>query len=213
MILFDGNGNQIATIDSGKPYTGKKWVVLGDSISTTTHSPKPYHAVIAEKLGFTVMNLSAGGRTYETILAEQVPAIPEDTDLITIMSGTNDASKGWTVGAATDTGTDTFSGKIYTTLLAIQQKFPTIPIGVITPVYKGNGNTGVQKISDAITAVCKVHSVPCFDLNAGSGVLAFTDENIAHYYNDGAAATHPNNAGQAVMAAKIEPFIRSLMPL
>lgn len=212
MILYDGNGNQIATIDGGKPFAGKKWVVLGDSISTTTHSPKPYHAVIAEKLGFTVVNLSAGGRTYETILTEQIPNIPDDADLITIMSGTNDSTKGWTIGEATDTDTTTFSGKVHAALLAIQQKFPTIPVGVITSVYKGSGNTNVQKFSDATKAVCKVYSVPCFDLNAGSGVLAMTEENIAYYYNDGAAATHPNNAGQAVMAAKIEPFIRSLMP-
>lgn len=212
MIFYDGNGKQIDVGSTEKQYSGKKWVVLGDSISTTTHSPKPYHAVIAEKLGFTVTNLSAGGRTYETILSEQIPNIPEDADLITIMAGTNDSTKGWTVGEATDTDATTFSGKVYAALIAIQQNFPTIPIGVITPVFKGSGNANVQKFSDAIKAVCKVYSVPCFDLNSGSGVLAMTNENIAYYYNDGSAATHPNNAGQAVMAAKIEPFIKSLMP-
>ena len=215
MILYDGKGNQIASIDGDKPFAGKKWVVLGDSISKTNHSPMPYHAVISEKLGFTVENLAVGGITWEYVRDTEVPLISDDAALITIMAGTND----WTLytnmsaGDADDTVSDgTYSGLVHDTLLAIQSRFPTIPVGVITPVYRAieAGNATIRSISQTIKAVCEYNSVPCLDLNSGSGVLGFTAENIAYYYND--TGIHPNNNGQAVMAAKIEPFIRSLMP-
>jgi lysophospholipase L1-like esterase len=130
------------------------------------------------------------------------------------MCGTNDMTSGGSPGNATDTvDSGTFCGTVHDTILAIQTRFPDVPLGIITPVNrvdKEQYKNWVIGIARAIKSVCEQHSVPCLDLNACSGVLGFTAENIAYYYND--SGCHPNDAGHAMMAAKIEPFIKSLMP-
>lgn len=214
MILYDGNGTRLVMENNdSKPYEGKKWAVLGDSISMS-HASRLYHTLIGEKLGFTVQNLATSGKGYAHVRDTQLPAISDDVDLITIMAGTNDMTSGGSPGNATDTvDSGTFSGTVHDTILAIQTRFPNVPLGIITPVNrvdKEQYKNWVVNIARAIKAVCDQHSVPCLDLNACSGVLGFTAENIAHYYND--SGCHPNDAGHAVMAAKMEPFIKSLMP-
>lgn len=216
MSVYDISGNVVLFSDGSentKPYLGKKWAVLGDSISMS-HASNLYHKLIADKLGFTVQNLATSGKGYSHIRDTQLPSIDEDVALITIMCGTNDMTTDGS-GNYTDTiDSGTFCGNVYDTILKIQEAFPHVPIGVITPVNRVDSTqykNWVINVSKAIKGVCEQHSVPCFDLNACSGVLGFTEENIAYYYND--SGCHPNNNGHALMAAKLEPFIKSLMPM
>lgn len=213
MSFYDGNGNTISIETGGKPFAGKKWAVLGDSISVS-RAEKFYHTHIAEELGFTVQNLAVSGSGYAGVRDDQLPLVDEDVALITVMSGTNDMTSGGSPGSATDTAdSGTFSGTVYDTILAIQTRFPTVPVGIITPVNRVDSEqykNWVIGIAGAIKAVCDQHSVPCLDLNVCSGVLGFTGENIAYYYQDNGC--HPNDAGHAVMASKIRPFVESLIP-
>lgn len=213
MSLYDINGNVISeTVGTTKPYIGKKWAVLGDSISMS-HATNYYHTLIAEKLGFTVTNLASSGKGYAYIRDTATPNIPSDVDLITIFAGTNDMTSGNNVGNASDT-TGTFSGTVYQTILAIQERFPSVPIGVITPTprYDSTQYTNwVINIAKGIKAVCEFRSVPCLDLNTISGLLGLTVENKAHYFDGD--SLHLNDAGHSVIASKIEPFIKSIMPM
>ncbi len=214
MNCYDGYGNVVVISGSGagKPFAGKKWAVLGDSISMS-HADSLYHKRIAGELGFAVQNLAASGEGYAQVRDAQVPAIASDVDLITVMCGTNDMSAGSNPGSAADTvDSGTFCGTVHDTILKIQERFPEVPLGIITPVNRVDTTqykNWVISISRAIKGVCDQHSVPCFDLNACSGVLGFTAENIAHYYDD--SGCHPNDAGHGVMAAKLLPFVKSLM--
>lgn len=214
MILYDGNGKQLTTTNENtKPYEGKKWAVLGDSISMS-HATNYYHILIAEELGFAVKNLAASGKGYEYIRNTAVPNIPEDVGLITIFAGTNDMASGGSPGNASDTEGTTFCGKVYQTILAIQELYPDVPLGIITPTprYDSTQYTNwVISIAAAIKGVCELHSVPCLDLNTESGVLGLTAGN-KEYYFDG-DSLHLNDAGHAVIAAKIKPFIETIMPL
>ncbi len=214
MRFYDGSGNSYALVEAVKPFAGKKWAVLGDSISMS-HAEKLYHTHIAQGLGFTVQILAASGKGYEHVRDVQIPAIDADVGLITIMCGTNDMGAGGEPGNATDTvESGSFCGKVHDTILKIQERFPTVPLGIITPVNRVDqerNKNWVFGISKAIREVCGQHSVPCFDLNACSGVLGFTAENKDYYYTDGGC--HPNDAGHALMAAKLMPFIESLMPM
>ena len=211
MNLYDINGNVLTIANAEKPFLGKKWAVLGDSISMS-HASKLYHKRIADNLGFTVQNLATSGKGYAHVRDNQLPAIAEDVALITIMCGTNDMGYGGNPGSATDTiDSGTFCGTVYDTILAIQTRFPNVPLGIITPVNrvdKEQYKNWVIGIARAIKGVCEQHSVPCLDLNASSGVLGFTAENIAHYYND--SGCHPNDAGHALMAKRLEGFLRTL---
>ena len=213
MILYDGNGKQLTTTNENtKPYEGKKWAVLGDSISMS-HATNYYHTLIAEDLGFTVENLAASGKGYEYIRDTAVPNIPEDVGLITIFAGTNDMASGGSPGNASDTEDTTFCGKVYQTILAIQELYPGVPLGVITPTPRYDSTQykdWVISIAAAIKGVCELHSVPCLDLNIASGILGLTDGN-KEYYFDG-DNLHLNDAGHAMIAAKIKPFIEAIMP-
>ena len=100
MILYDGNGTRLVMENNdSKPYEGKKWAVLGDSISMS-HASRLYHTLIGEKLGFTVQNLATNGKGYAHVRDTQLPAISDDVDLITIMAGTNDMTSGGSPGNA-----------------------------------------------------------------------------------------------------------------
>lgn len=211
MSLYDINGKVIFGTVTTKPYTGKKWVVLGDSISMS-HATNYYHTLIAEKLGFTVINLASSGKGYAYIRDTGILNIPSDVDLITIFAGTNDMMSGNNVGNASDT-TDTFSGTVYQTILAIQERFPSIPIGIITPTPRYDSaqyTNWVINIAKGIKDVCELYSVPCLDLNTESGLLGLTEENKTHYFTDN---LHLNDKGHSMIASKIEPFIRSIMPM
>lgn len=212
MSLYDINGDVISeTVGITKPYIGKKWAVLGDSISMS-HATNYYHTLIAEKLGFTVTNLASSGKGYAYIRDTATPNIPSDVDLITIFAGTNDMTSGSNVGNASDT-TDTFSGTVYQTILAIQERFPSVPIGVITPTPRYDSaqyTNWVINIAKGIKAVCEFRSIPCLDLNTTSGLLGLTVENKAYYFDGD--SLHLNDAGHSVIASKIEPFIKSIMP-
>lgn len=209
MSIYDLYGNTVMDGDSAKPYAGKKWAVLGDSISMS-HAQKFYHTLIAEKLGFTVQNLAASGKGYDYIRDTAVPAIDEDVALVTIFAGTNDIVSAAYIGEPTDRE-ENYSGKVYQTILAVKERFPGVPLGIITPTQRHDyeqGHNNCAKIAAGIKAVCEVYSVPCFDMHTGSGLLALTDEGKSHYFTDG---LHLSDAGHAAMAARIEPFIRSLM--
>lgn len=216
MSLYDIYGNTISNTETSttKPYLGKKWAVLGDSISMSG-ATNLYHKLIANKLGFTVQNLATSGKGYAHVRDTQLPLIDEDVALITVMCGTNDMTSGGNTGNATDTvDSGTFCGTVYDTILKIQEKFPNVPLGIITPVNRVDREqykNWVIGIAKGIKSVCEQHSVPCFDLNACSGILGFTSENISYYYSD--SGCHPNDAGHSIIASKIEPFIKSLMPM
>lgn len=210
MNFYDGYGNTITIAAEAKPFAGKKWAVLGDSISMS-RATKFYHTLIAEELGFTVQNLAESGKGYSYIKDSEVPAIDEDVALITIFAGTNDITSAAYVGDPTDTEYN-YSGLVYQTILAVQERFPKVPFGIITPTQRHDydtGHTSCAKIAAGIKAVCELYSVPCFDMHAESGLLALNDSGKGYYFTDG---LHLSDAGHAVMAARIKPFIESLMP-
>ena len=185
----------------------KKWTVLGDSISAShTHSEKLYHDILGEKYGLEVTNLAVSGSGWQSMLANAMPNIPDDTELITIMIGTNDVARGWTAGE------NGVCGPIESALLYVLQNRPNAKLAVITPVPRGDSaenRIGSRNIAKLIVSTCEYYSVPHFDLSVQSGMYPDVAERVSIMYND--SGVHPNLNGHTRMASAIEPFFKTLI--
>ena len=69
---------------------GRLWLALGDSITqgmNALHPSSAYPSIIADYLGFDVLNLGVGGAVFNF---ENLDAVPENPDIVTFALGTND---------------------------------------------------------------------------------------------------------------------------
>ena len=196
----------------------KKWVVIGDSISDTvggrTRTDKFYQEFIAENTGCTLFNWGGNGTGYYTefngvsYIYNRINEIPEDADLITIFAGTNDKLN---VGNYGDTDFTSFYGAVDKTVSAIKEKFPLVPLGLITPLPRTVNdltNAKNKNYSEAIKAIGKKYSVPVLDLYADCGFHVNNNEFRLNCLPDG---LHPNINGHAMLSKKIQPWLENVV--
>lgn len=161
-----------------KPWDGKKWVAIGDSLTeANSTASKKYHALIAEKTGITVLNYGKSGtgygKTYSDFnnFADRVSELENvDCDVITIFGSFNDLSL--ELGTADDTGTSTLGGYMNTTFDNLFTAKPFISVGVITPTPwwgKTPGGTSensvkAQDYCEMLIEICNRRSIPVLDL-------------------------------------------------
>ncbi len=216
-----------------KKWEGKKWVVVGDSLTqalnsdgTNANTDKYYHTHIAEETGITVVNMGQGGTGYKKTddagyaFYQRIVNVPTDADVITILGSLNDLSRtaGYTIGEITDTGTETICGCINTTLDTLFSLCPTVNLGIITPVpndYYNYPNMAtdertlrVIEYCEKLTEICHRRSIPVLDMFHGSGMRPW-DVNFKNaLMPDG---THANEEGHKILATKIKAFLESLL--
>lgn len=230
--------NTIVTINEyeeteSKKWGGKKWVVVGDSLTqalnsdgTNANTDKYYHTHIAEETGITVVNMGQGGTGYKKTddsgyaFYQRIVNIPTDADVITIMGSINDLSRtaDYTIGEPTDTGTETICGCINTTLDTLFNICPTANLGIITPVpndyynyFNFETDTRTQRITEyceKLTEICHRRSIPVLDMFHGSGMRPWDENFKTAVMPDG---THANEAGHKIMATKIRAFLETLL--
>lgn len=208
------------------PLYGKKWALIGDSITEYNYrATVNYSMYIKNKVGsLTLYNYGQSGTGYFDSHNIANSITQTDMDFITVALGTNDFGKATLpLGAFLDTGTTTVSGCINTLLSSLITKFYNKKIYVFTPVprlssYGLNGATNAQgysleQLSELIKQYCRHYSLPCLDLYHGSNLPVWTAGGNTYYFTapnypspDG---LHPNDAGHAVMAQKIQPFLES----
>ena len=118
------------------------------------------------------------------------------------------------LGAVTDTGTTTICGCINTTLNYIQEHFPLVPLGLITPtpwyLLGAMGNQtplipqcDMEKYSDAIIEICKRRGIPILDLYHCSNLHpdSIDFRNIA-YTRDGTYASATSEIEGAIQVSE-----------
>ena len=161
-----------------KKWNGKKWACIGDSITgindTTT---KRYHDYISEATGISVTNLGIGGTGYvrdisrNSTFFHRLSQVPTDADVITIFGSGNDKGT-LPIGEVTDNGEETICGWMNKTLEETISRFPTIPLGVITPAPWANnapddigGSSAIfREYCEKLVQICARKSIPCLDL-------------------------------------------------
>jgi len=214
------------TFDDGLPgaarFAGKKWLVIGDSISVRHALVRTdYEEYASEWLGCSVMNVAAGGTGYMQPAGtapswlDAMASWPEasEVDFITVMGALNDA--GNPLGGPDDRGRGTFYGTLDLFYSHLAAKYRGVPVGVITSTPRNycHGEDG-QYVGwiDAVRVVAARFSLPVLDLYRISGLEPWTCDGNEEYFIAWGSFTrgdgvHPNTKGHFAMAKLIYPFI------
>ena len=210
------------------PLKGKKWVVVGDSLTeVNSRTTKNYHHYIAEETGIEVINMGVSGtgykRTEESGRAfyQRINNIQTDADIVTIFGSGNDLglfneSNVSVLGEVTDTTTDTICGCINVTLDNLYKRIPTVRLGIVTPTpwvgYPPHiENNKMELYSQKLIEICKRRSIPVLDLYHGSNLRPWdeTFRNLMYSRDDG-NGVHPDENGHKQIHRFFLKFIETL---
>lgn len=218
---------------SFSPLKGKKWVVIGDSITAKTfRSNQNYHDFVAESVGgMTVYNYGISGSGYNDRHGVASTITETNIDLITIALGVNDYSKQTAsepilLGNFLDTGTTTISGCINTLITSLLAKYQTgAKMVIFTPLptkgqygYKEKPSSSYSysfvELVDMIKKYAEHYSLPCLDLYRQSNLQPWLPSADALYFtapnNTTPDGLHPNDAGHERISTKIKAFLESV---
>lgn len=209
--------------ENASTWNGKKWISYGDSITNNGG----WQALVAPKLGLahTNMGVSSSSISNHTDWAtpmcddSRIDAIPLDTNVITIMGGTNDWHYGMPIGTSADTGKATFWGAYKYIIERIINRIPNCRIILMCPpfgFYK-NGQNQLNTIGlttadygNAVKEIGKYYSLPVLDVRGDMGVNKF---NALTYLQDETTTVHMTTNGNKRLAGlvkgtldKYEPF-------
>lgn len=221
-------------------YKNKKLTTLGDSIT----EQNLWQDFLKQELLFaSIVNKGiSGDRISGTInnamwKNSRINDLPLDTDVLTIMGGTNDSASSVNIGdiSITNHDTNTFVGaynvliskllyKFYNLSsgkysdisysgLIKSIKFKDIVIYIMTPPfnantqYSGENSTRLKAIADATKEVAKMWGIPCIDIYYNSGI---NTENVNVLLQDG---INPNNLGAKKIASVVVNEMKSHAPI
>ena len=194
------------------PATKPVITFLGDSITAGSQTSKTYHSYLADRLYITAVNkglsgsnIAGTGSSNQVSFIERVSQIPENTDLIFVMGGTNDFGQNAGTLARFVPGVRTLIEKLI-------EKAPDKPIVFSTPLQNGGyfstttnkaGETLAQYVAE-IEKACAEYNIPVIKAYRNEAFKDFctwdgdtvTGYNST-YYADG---VHPNAEGHRVMA-------------
>lgn len=134
--------------DSEVDFSDCKITCLGDSITAASnldtienYQSMSYPSQLGKILGAEeVVNLGIGGssigRYWENAFVDRYQEIPEDTDVILVMGGTNDGfcASEKELGSLEKREKDTFTGDLDELLFGLQKDYPDAQIVLITPL-------------------------------------------------------------------------------
>lgn len=218
------NGVTSKVVASAKPWTGKKWVAFGDSLTELNNrTTKHYYDYVKEATGISTYIMGNGGSGYKreydlgTAYYQRIDDVPTDADVITIFGSFNDLGASYTLGTATDTGTDTIGGCINETLDVLFETFPLANVGVVTPTPWVGFNplsepNNASAYVDLLIAICKRRSIPCLDLFHCSQLRPWeSDFRTLAYSKDEGNGVHPDETGHKIIAPRFEAFLDTLL--
>lgn len=206
--------------ENKKDFSQMKIACLGDSITAAAnlegeegYQQYAYPARLKELLGAKeVYNLGIGGssigRYWSDAYVDRYQEIPEDTDIILVMGGTND---GFCVsdkefGNLEERAYRTFCGDLNELMKGLKEKYPQAEIFFVTPLpnvlqdYLMSERKYLlpqKKFADVMIALAKEYGFGVIDLY-NSNILDSHDANVvADYIPDG---VHGNHDGYQIMA-------------
>ncbi len=206
--------------ENKKDFSQMKIACLGDSITAAAnlegeegYQQYAYPARLKELLGAKeVYNLGIGGssigRYWSDAYVDRYQEIPEDTDIIIVMGGTNDGfcASDKEFGNLDERAYRTFCGDLNELMKGLKEKYPDTEIFFATPLpnvlqdYLMSERKYLlpqQKFVDVIITLAKEYGFSVIDLY-NSNILDSHDANVvADYIPDG---VHGNHDGYQIMA-------------
>lgn len=144
---------------------GKKWLLIGDSISTERESfvVDGYGTYVAKSLGLVKTNVAVSGKTMSWAYT-LIDSYNEHYDLITVMLGTNNQGYNTTIGELNDSSytagnysSGTFTAMTQLLYEKIRAKWPKSVVAFITPIKRaneeGSGGGSNEPGGDSLTNV------------------------------------------------------------
>ena len=182
---------------SAEKFSGKRVLVIGDSISTPNYRgvtqtgallptwPK-WPQVLQKRLGFNLVSdaISASGFLVQpstTTPGEQSICYRVDTygdtdnyDYIIIFAGINDWIQGRTIGEVDQTDrTANLSSAVYYTIKTLTDKYPSARILGITPLptayYSDPTRNSIDALTEMLISQYEAFGIPCLDMRKMSG--------------------------------------------
>lgn len=239
-VLTISNENAKSIVNYDNWYKGKKLSTLGDSIT----EQNLWQSFVKDKMLFSsVINRGIGGTrisgTNENAMWQnkRINALHLDTDVLTIMGGTNDSAASVNIGdiSITNHDTGTFVGAYNVMISKILYKFYGLSSGKYTDVdysditkatdfkdiciyiitspfnanmqYSGENSVRLKNIVDATIEVAKMWKIPCIDVFNKAGI---NTENVTAFLQDG---VHPNSNGAKKIASVIINGMKYNMPI
>ena len=221
-------------------YKNKKLTTLGDSIT----EQNLWQDFLKQELLFaSIVNKGisdtqiSGTITNAMWQNNRINALPLDTDVLTIMGGTNDSASSVNIGdiSITNHDTDTFVGAYNVLISKVLYKFYNLSSGkysdvsysgliksatfkdiviyIMTPPfnantqYSGENSARLKAIADATKEVAKMWGIPCIDIYYNSGI---NTENVNALLQDG---IYPNNLGAKKIASVVVNEMKSHAPI
>ena len=212
---------------------GTKINFLGDSITegagTSSHD-KMFTMLIEREYGAICQNYGIGGtriarqktpteEKWDRDFISRVPEMDADADIVVVFGGTNDFGHGDApIGTMSDRTPYTFYGALHCLYTALIEKYPGVPIVVLTPLHRLNEDSPkgdnkpapvgtLKEYVNIIREVAEYYSLPVLDLFKESGLQPKIPVIQQKYVPDG---LHPNDDGNAILAHKIARFLETL---
>ena len=149
----------------------------------------------------------------------RVDKMDDDCDLVVVFGGTNDFGNGDApIGTPDDRTEDTFWGACHVLCEKLINRFPKSQIVFMGPLHRLNEDSicGSNKPKpqgtlydyvDVLKTVTRKYSIPFLDMLQVSGMTPKVSIYQELYMPDG---LHPNDEGQALIAARLKGFLESL---
>lgn len=195
-------------------FEGKTLLSLGDGVSKGSTYQEKVKTLLNLK---SVINNSNNGLVMSSMINFINEEALKDTDIIIIMAGTNDYTKGRVLGTKDDGGeVESFYGDVQAVINAAQKAKPEAKLVFLTPLKHGyiegqpsypdknNIGLGLEDYCMAIKEVCDKNSIPVIDLFNESGIEA---ENITDYTVDN---MNLNEAGNEKVAKNISQGLQEI---
>ncbi|MEQ7217819.1 SGNH/GDSL hydrolase family protein [Vagococcus fluvialis] len=196
---------------------GKKWNVLGDSITDGTEK---YHSYIAARTGCIVNNYGISSSTVSDYFLGMWDCNPmvlrymnmtNDADIISVLGGVNDSGmdRDIPMGNIDSTDTKTFYGAYNELIKGLRKKYPEKIIFTMTPIQADDKTRKVNEMRKAVIEVSEKWAIPCLDLYAKSGLTPFIPEQQSVLMTD---KIHPTpKAHEHFLSKIIQSFAEDLI--
>ena len=212
---------------------GTKINFLGDSITegagTSSHD-KMFTMLIEREYGAICQNYGIGGtriarqktpteEKWDRDFISRVPEMDNEADIVVVFGGTNDFGQGDApLGTMSDRTPYTFYGALHCLYTALTEKYPDVPVVILTPLHRLNEDSPkgdnkpapvgtLKEYVNIIREVAEYYSFPVLDLYKESGLQPKVPVIQQKYIPDG---LHPNDAGNEILAHKIARFLETL---
>lgn len=239
-VLAISNENAKSIVNYDNWYKGKKLSTLGDSITeqnlwqSFVKDKVPFSSIVNKGIGGTRISGNNENAMWRDI---RINALPLDTDVLTIMGGTNDSAASVEIGdlSITNHDTNTFVGAYNVLISKVLYKFYNLSSGKYTDIdysgltksdtfkdiiiyimtppfnantqYSGENSVRLKAIADATKNISKMWGIPCIDIYYNSDI---NTENVNVLLQDG---IHPNKLGAKKIASVVVNGMKSYEPI